>query len=294
MDVTSSYILYSSDPSSNATNNSSNTTASSDPVRWWPSGVPQALAIIGSSLITLKILSNSVSPRQKVILALAASGAYTATIGVTTAIENSVGLQSNRFIFNLTEYNRTGRWPPLDSVANNIPLEKMNDLLNKLEKAASNNNNNGSTSASFYSHLNQSSSAPWSDDNIINYVINTLLSVLKTKSVEGHLDDLIGQQLFIIFCLFFLVLCTLVLFWVYVLNTTLLHYKEYFLKRFTNKWFIKYIQYQILLTNISIIILPLFIFFYMGFALYALHFLITHQIPYENLGIDLHTYVKRK
>jgi hypothetical protein len=111
--------------------------------------------------------------------------------------------------------------------------------------------------------------------------------------VAGHLDDLLGQQLFVLISLFILMVFIILLFVIYIINNIFLHYKDVLLKYFDNKYIRLYINYQVVLGRVSIIYLPMLIIFFMVGLCNGLHFLITHTIPYDNLAIDLHTYVRR-
>ena len=50
---------------------------------------------------------------------------------------------------------------------------------------------------------------------IPDYLLQMLAPIFRAHSVAGHLDDLIGQQLFIHLCLFFLMFCIILLYIVY-------------------------------------------------------------------------------
>lgn len=47
-----------------------------------------------------------------------------------------------------------------------------------------------------------------------------------------------------------------------------------------------YINYQILLIRISLIVLPILILFSLSVLAHGLHYLITHNIPLENLPLS--------
>jgi len=70
--------------------------------------------------------------------------------------------------------------------------------------------------------------------------------------------------------------------------------KEYILSKFNNKLIKLYIKYQILLSKISFILLPILIIFGLIGILIILHYIITHPIPFDCLNIDLYTYVSTK
>lgn len=68
-----------------------------DPVRWYPAGVPQGMAVVGGGLATYTALSrlSNVSPRIRVLASLGAMGVSSVHIAYHAALENSVGF--NRF-----------------------------------------------------------------------------------------------------------------------------------------------------------------------------------------------------
>jgi hypothetical protein len=55
-----------------------------------------------------------------------------------------------------------------------------------------------------------------------------------------------------------------------------------------------YFKYQTILGYISFYFLPLLILIGLVENIYILHYLITHPLPLESLGIDVHTYVSSK
>lgn len=135
-------------------------------------------------------------------------------------------------------------------------------------------------------------------DNLIksinfNGIIYLFLYFFKPVKVEGHLDDLLGQQLFIHFLLIIVVIGLIILFCIYFYITIMLNNKDYILKRFNNKFILFYLKYQLFLAKLSQFTLPLLILLGLLELLVMSHFLITHPIPYEQLPIDLHTFVKR-
>ena len=115
--------------------------------------------------------------------------------------------------------------------------------------------------------------------------------VLRSVPVEGHLDDLIGQQIIIHIILLVLVFSLILLFIFFIINNIFILNKDKIINRFDNKFIKFYLKYQILLAKLSLIYLPIFILIGLFTLAHGLHFLITHQIPYYSLGIDLHTYI---
>jgi len=72
-----------------------------DPVRYWPSGLPQSISTISTGLFfypnTILQKIGGCSPRLKVLAALGAIGVSGANITYHSAIENPVGF--NRFMY---------------------------------------------------------------------------------------------------------------------------------------------------------------------------------------------------
>ena len=122
-----------------------NTTPTTDPVRWWPSGVPQAWGVIGSALVTYRTLANA-NPRARALAVLAVTGASTSLVLIHSALVNSVGF--HRFLFGLTEYNRTGIWPSIDEVQNRYTDQTVNTRLQQAIDAYKNNTGKGPLSNS--------------------------------------------------------------------------------------------------------------------------------------------------
>ena len=126
-----------------------------------------------------------------------------------------------------------------------------------------------------------------------NTILQPLANIFRAESVAGHLDDLMGQQLFILICLFFLMIFIILLFVSYTINNIFLHYKDVLLNYFDNKYLRLYFNYQVILSRLFILYMPIIIIISMVGLCTGILFLITHTIPYEFLDIDLHTFIKR-
>ena len=74
-------------------------------------------------------------------------------------------------------------------------------------------------------------------------------------------------------------------------NIIFLFNKDKIIKKFDNKIITFYVKYQVFLSRITIIYIPIFIFVGLFTLCYGLHWLITHQIPYESLDVDLHKFI---
>ena len=69
--------------------------------------------------------------------------------------------------------------------------------------------------------------------------------------------------------------------------------KEYIIKHFKNRYVLLYIKYQILLSKISLFVLPFILMLGLIELFIGLYFIITHPIPYDKLPIDLHIYITK-
>lgn len=185
------------------------------PVRWWPSGVLQSAAIIGSALVTFRMLGRSLPPRQRLFAALGAAVVAASTITYHSALENSV--EFNRFIYGWVEYRKTGNWPSLDLIAKSNTDEEVKTSIEPLvtaQKSPIANSGNIGDAKSYVGDSNYNSIVDYLDAIFITLseksgIGNTILDFFKPVPVNGYLDDLLGQQLIIYFCLFILTICTI-------------------------------------------------------------------------------------
>lgn len=97
-----------------ASNSSNVTNPPSDPVRWWPSGMPQGAGVVATAIGTYAALAKigALNPRVRVLFSLAAAGVSGSTIAFLSVLENSVGF--NRLMWGMSEYNRSKNWPSVD------------------------------------------------------------------------------------------------------------------------------------------------------------------------------------
>lgn len=129
---------------------------------------------------------------------------------------------------------------------------------------------------------------------INEYLVAPFMKIFRPVEVSGYFDDLIGQQYLIILLLLILLISIILLFILYIFINIFLHNKEIFLNRFDNKFIRFHIKYQIILANLSLFIIPIIISIGLITMTLCLHFLITHPILYEQLDIDLHTFLGKK
>jgi hypothetical protein len=94
--------------------------------------------------------------------------------------------------------------------------------------------------------------------------------------------------------LFVLAISLLFLFLFCVVNIIFVLNKDKILNKFDNKYIKYYIKYQLFLANLSLIYAPILIFAGLLVLIHGFYFLITHQIPYDSLDIDLHKYISSK
>jgi hypothetical protein len=277
-----------------------------DPVRYWPSGLPQSVGIVGTALATFSLLNkmSNVSPRFRVLGALGAAGVSATTITYHSAIENPVGF--NRFMYGLTEYRRTGHWPSLESIKNNVSDSVLEDFVKK-QLINANNEVSSKVVQETVSKINSNNSNSFLPDefkyldnfqeiidNFTDRMFNFIGSLIRPVPVEGYFDDLVGQQIMIHIILFILLISIIILILFYFINIIFLFNKEKIINRFNNKIITFYIKYQSFLAKLALIYLPIFILLGLLVLFHGLYFLITHQIPYEQLGVDLHTYITFK
>lgn len=291
--------------------------SNNDPSRWRPTGTPQSWGIIGSALLAYRTFQGN--HRVKAIAALGALGIFSGITIYTHAIENPNGF--NRVMYGLSERLRTGRWPYPDRSVN---PERLRRNFHKALDAA-NNRRNGGNSNSFLDNSfcplakgdNEIQNNPLIPDgveiistesvnielnkacevtnffglknldSILDTTINFLFSLFKSVPVSGQLDELLGQQFVIYISLLILVISVLLLFIVYMINNIFLHNKEFILKYFNNKLLRMYFTYQGILAKIAIFYLPILIIIGLIVISHGLYFLITHPIPFEELGVDL-------
>lgn len=126
-------------------------------------------------------------------------------------------------------------------------------------------------------------------DNLFTYI----LSFFRPVPVEGYLDDLIGQQLFIHFLLLAVVIGLILLFSVLIFIQIMVKNKDFITKHFKNKFILLFIKYQLFLSKISLFALPLLIMIGLLELFVGVYFIITHPIPYDKIPFDLHIYISK-
>ena len=268
-----------------------------DPVRYWPSGVPQSWSIVGTGLATYTALSrlNNCSPRMRVLGALGSIGVSISTVFYQSAIENPVGF--NRFMYGLSIYNKKSSWPSLEEIKQNVSDKDLDNFVkNNIAKADTSVVNQ--TVSEVKSKIDTNKILPDNSteflDKLLDRLFDTIISILKPVNVEGYLDDLIGQRILIHIILFILVISLILLFLFYLFNNIIVLNRDKILSKFNNKYILYFIKYQLLLAKFSTIYAPILIIIGLLVLSHGLYFLIVNQIPYEYLDIDLHTYVSSK
>jgi len=131
-------------------------------------------------------------------------------------------------------------------------------------------------------------------DTIIDKIFTETIQIIQPVPVQGFLDDLIGQRMFIEVILFISCFFTILLIIAFCINLIFLLNKDKFIKFFDNKFFTLYFKYQALIAKISLFYLPLFIALGLYTITHGLYWLITHQIPYNSLDIELHQFISTK
>jgi len=197
-------------------------------------------------------------------------------------------IEYNQFI---VEYKKTGSWPSLEQVANSTTDKQLNDFAVEAIKYVEN-----SKVESIIKEVSDNKFLPSSDfsdfiDKFINLIFKETMQVLKPVPVQGFFDDLIGQRMFIEIILFILCICVILLFIIFIFNLIFLLNKDKIIKKFDNKFITFYIKYQTVLSWITLFYIPIFIITGLFTLCHGLYWLVTNQIPYESLGIDLHQFI---
>lgn len=269
-----------------------------DPVRYWPSGVPQNVSIVGVGLATFAALGklSNCSPRLRVLGALGAAGVSATTVVYQGAIENPVGF--NRFMYGASQWLQTGTWPSLEQIQNSIPVNKVNEFADMTRENVSPREMEiiNRTVAEVLKKIDKGSHFLPSNmtefyNKSLDFFFNLISPFLNTVPVEGHLDDLIGQQIIIEILLLVLVFSLILLFIFFIINIIFILNKDKIINRFDNKFIKFYIKYQALLAKLTLIYLPILILLGLFTLAHGIHFILTHQIPYDYLGVDLHSYI---
>ena len=268
-----------------------------DPVRWWPSGVPHWWSIVGTGIATFGVLSKipNVSPRLRVLGALGSACVTASQVTYHSAIENPVGF--NRLMWGLSEYRRTGSWPCIDQKVNNVSDKQVIEFANEVIKQA-----DKSKVESIVNEVcgkkNFLPSSNFDISDLINNLIDTIfketMQLLKPVHVQGFFDDLIGQRMFVETILFILCISIVLLFIVFIFNLIFLLNKDKIINKFNNKIISFYVKYHAFLSKITLFYIPIFIFIGLFTLCHGLHWLITNQIPYESLDVDLHKFISTR
>jgi hypothetical protein len=230
------------------------------------------------------ILFYRITPGSPRIRAAAGLGAISISVPTTVwfhAVENPNGF--NRLMYSMTEYKKNGVWP--SNIPNQVEDSQLNLAIDKVAEEAikkTGGNNLVDSNLTFHDFFK---------DLDLDQIINFFLRAFKPVTVEGYLDDLLGQQLFIYFLLLLIVVGLIILLLVYMFINIFLHNKEFILNKFNNRFIRFMIKYQVILGKISLYVLPFYLLFGLIELLVGLHYLITHPIGWEGLPIDLHTYI---
>uniref|UniRef100_UPI0030E15D7E hypothetical protein n=1 Tax=Daedaleopsis nitida TaxID=1140402 RepID=UPI0030E15D7E len=213
------------------TNTNSGMIPIKDTIRFWPSGVPQTWGIMGAAAIAYR--GGSGTPRMKAVAAVGTLGLTVPTMLVSQAIYNPHGFHA--LMYSLIYYKTYGIRPPtIPTIINKEELEDYAIRKKLLEEAKNRTNNTGT-----------SSFLPNSDDNSIfeNFLPDSLSNIFRDFNIselfrpiqiEGYLDDLIGQQLFIHILMFITVISLIILFTLFLCIQVFLSKKEYFLNLIIN------------------------------------------------------------
>lgn len=192
---------------------------------------------------------------------------------------------------NKLEYKRTGNWPNPNTI-NAIESTVESTLVREVSTEVTNVPGNAGATNNFLPNGN------FSFDEIIqnltDSIFKTVLNIFKPVDVSGHFDDLLGQQYIIIVLLLIVTISITILLTVYIFNNILLQNKDFIINRFNNRFILLYIKYVMFSAKLSLVFTPIIIYIGLFTMVVGLKFLVTHPVPYENLGIDLHTFLGKK
>lgn len=233
-----------------------------DPVRWWPSGVPQGWGVVGTGIGVFAALSKvpGVSPRARLLGALAGAGVSASQITYHSALENSVGF--NRMMGGLTEYRRTGVWPSIDRM-NTVDSKILDEVVNNAAKSVDTNKVDN-----MVKEITEKSNnfLPNSNSNISDFIshltdllFKNTMQFVQPVPVQGYFDDLIGQRIFIEVSLLIMALSVTLLFIVFIFNILFLLNKDKIINKFDNKFITFYVKYQAFFSRLSLIWIPILI-----------------------------------
>lgn len=270
-----------------------------DPVRFWPSGTTQTAATIGASMLVYRGLAN-VNPRLRVLAALGVGGFSTANMMYHSAIENPYGF--NRFMYGLNTYFKTGQYPSLPDSSWNESNPTVKNFEKEAVSAAQSDSTvmaevkkviDSNTKTDFISSDQWDFISEWFK-NILNNFSDFFLFVFRPGLVNGYLDDLLGQQYFILYILLLSLVSSLLLAIAYIINNIIYINKDRILAKFNNKWIVFYIKYQAFFVKLSLIYLPVFLLLSILLSIEMTYYLVCHPIPFETLNMDLHVWVTNK
>lgn len=177
-----------------------------------------------------------ITPQARLIAGFGAAGFIAANIAFHAALEHSLGF--NRFMFGITEYIRTSRYPSLELIGN------YNNLSNFLP----------------------------------DFDFTRILDLFSPVEHSIPLSTLINLHFRSLLCLFVIVFCMTFLFIYFCVNIFIIYNKDYLLGKVKNKYAIWYVKYVIFRSKVDIVILAIFILYSQCFMLYVLHYLIVHPI----------------
>ena len=264
-----------------------------NPIRWsQAAGVPQSWALLGTALVVYRTIPGN--PRIKGLGALSTMAIMAPQMAYYHAVENADNF--NKFIYSIMMLKNNKNWPT--EIPKTIGDKELQPIIAEHKAEIAKQIVDAKVKAKFPTTSNNSqfidldlSSLNLSKDISLDDFINFFLQFFTPVPVEGHLDDLLGRQIFIYFLLLIIVLGLIVLFIIYMFINIFLHNKDFILNKFNYKLFRFMVKYQIFLGKISIFTLPLLILFGLIELAVGLHYLITHPIAWENLPLDLHAYI---
>lgn len=273
-----------------------------NPPAWWAFGVPTGVTVVGTALA---VFINSeylpyFSIKQRILAGLGSAGVTVTHVVYNSALESPLGFA--KFMWGFEEYRNTGTWPTLEEVT----LSKTDAEIQAFVHEATKNENvdkskvMDSINAGFAQDVDFPHFIPDNSnvsnlmDHLMELFFKYTMEIIKPVGIQGHLDDLIGQRMMIEILLLIMSISIIFLFIFFMFNIIFLFNKDKIKNKFNNKWITFYINYQTFFSRLSLIFVPILLFFSLMSLCHGLIWLISHPIPYGKLDIDLHQFISSK
>lgn len=263
----------------------------------------------------MALRKSGLNPRVGGVFAITAGLASATIVTVQSVIENPVGFTI--FLKAIAKYKQAGRMPSVSEVES-IPSPTQaeaeaitkwvkdslgdKDFVRKLENLSDPETSELLTKVkeAWESHQSGNSFLGSSNsifDRILDFyqtLYQLTIDNIKMGYLEGYLDELIGQRIFFEFVIFISVLAIFYLFLSFLFNLLILLNKDKILNLFTNKYILLLVKYEIILSRLVVYVAPILILLVLINILVVSFWMVSNPIPYADIGINLHQYIRSK